>query len=87
MLISLCECRCVQLEEALASRQRAIEQLVEATSHTADADFQLQERNAQVGGRGQTQVFSCMKGMPRWGGELWGALWHCTLTVARCALT
>lgn len=38
----------LQLEEALASRQRAVEQLLAATSHTADVDQELQEKTAQV---------------------------------------
>jgi len=39
-----------QLEEALASRQRAIEQLIAATSSTEQLNTELQDRDAQVCG-------------------------------------
>ena len=37
-----------QLEEALASRQRAIEQLIAATSSTEQLNTELQDKDAQV---------------------------------------
>lgn len=39
----------LQLEEALGSRQRALEQLLMASSHTVEVDAELQEKTAQAG--------------------------------------
>ncbi len=39
----------LQLEEALGSRQRALEQLLAASSHTVEVDAELQEKTAQAG--------------------------------------
>lgn len=48
---SHCQDRAIaQLEEALASRQRAIEQLIAATSSTEQLNTELQDRDAQVCG-------------------------------------